>query len=329
MVPYLLVGVGTTYGQLGQLTAAQSSIDNALEAALLTGSNELHAMALAQKSWLSAWRGNLPEASRVAEQAITLKGPVSDWFSAIAHGMLAQCRLYTDDPDACVTLLVTAGGGPDLPALDPVTRIGWFELLAQAEAARHQSAEAVQWADRAQALAATMNLTGRRGFGQLAQALARHETDPAGALTYANAAQRSFAACGDQVQLGRAHLAAGVALGSIGDTDAARTEFNRATQLFDACGTVLFQNHTRQALRRLNARRPRRSRRDGPVHQLTERELEIARLASSGLTNRQIAERLYLSPKTVEVHLSRGFAKLGISTRAALAGCLAKDPRCG
>ena len=56
---------------------------------------------------------------------------------------------------------------------------------------------------------------------------------------------------------------------------------------------------------------------------LTPQELQIARLAASGLTNKQIAERLFLSPRTVGGHLYQIFPKLGITTRAALRDALA------
>ena len=58
------------------------------------------------------------------------------------------------------------------------------------------------------------------------------------------------------------------------------------------------------------------------VTALTPQELQIARLAASGLTNKQIAERLYLSPRTVGGHLYQIFPKLGITTRAALRDAL-------
>jgi len=55
---------------------------------------------------------------------------------------------------------------------------------------------------------------------------------------------------------------------------------------------------------------------------LTPQELQIARLAASGLTNKQIAERLFLSPRTVSGHLYQVFPKLGITKRAALRDAL-------
>jgi DNA-binding CsgD family transcriptional regulator len=55
---------------------------------------------------------------------------------------------------------------------------------------------------------------------------------------------------------------------------------------------------------------------------LTPRELAIARLAASGLTNKQVAERLFLSHRTVGAHLGQVFRKLGITSRAALRDAL-------
>jgi DNA-binding CsgD family transcriptional regulator len=55
---------------------------------------------------------------------------------------------------------------------------------------------------------------------------------------------------------------------------------------------------------------------------LTHQELEVATLAAAGLTNRQIAERLYLSPRTVSSHLHKLFPKLGVTSRAALPAAL-------
>ncbi|HXB48997.1 MAG TPA: LuxR C-terminal-related transcriptional regulator [Streptosporangiaceae bacterium] len=63
----------------------------------------------------------------------------------------------------------------------------------------------------------------------------------------------------------------------------------------------------------------------GPAS-LTPQQRQIAELAATGLTNKQIGERLYLSPRTVATHLHQLFPKLGVTTRAALRDALADQP---
>ena len=53
------------------------------------------------------------------------------------------------------------------------------------------------------------------------------------------------------------------------------------------------------------------------THRLTRRECEVVMLVAEGLTNAQIAERLWISPGTVRRHLQNAFAKLGVHTRTA------------
>ena len=67
--------------------------------------------------------------------------------------------------------------------------------------------------------------------------------------------------------------------------------------------------------------RPRRDRLEG-VEALTPAERRVAQLAAEGLTNRQIAETLWVTLKTVEVHLGRSYGKLGIGGRGQLSAAL-------
>jgi DNA-binding CsgD family transcriptional regulator len=61
----------------------------------------------------------------------------------------------------------------------------------------------------------------------------------------------------------------------------------------------------------------------GGIDSLSARELEIAALVADGLTNREIAARLFLSEKTVESHMTRVFQKLGLRSRAQVAAAIA------
>jgi DNA-binding NarL/FixJ family response regulator len=78
-----------------------------------------------------------------------------------------------------------------------------------------------------------------------------------------------------------------------------------------------------QARRELRASGESSGRRDLAVRdQLTAQELQIAQLAAQGLSNRDIAQRLYLSHRTIGTHLYRIFPKLGITSRGELRSAL-------
>jgi DNA-binding CsgD family transcriptional regulator len=100
-----------------------------------------------------------------------------------------------------------------------------------------------------------------------------------------------------------------------------RREFTLAGETFDRLGAGPWRDRAAAELRATGQTRSRETVR-GPAA-LTPQEWEIARLAGSGLTNKQIAERLFLSHRTVGAHLYQIFPKLGITSRAALRDALA------
>ena len=89
-----------------------------------------------------------------------------------------------------------------------------------------------------------------------------------------------------------------------------------ALDTFDRLGAEPWARRGRRELRATGRTRRHSQDLDAPL--LTPQESQIARLAAAGLTNKEIAERLYLSPRTVGGHLYRVFPKLGITSRAAL-----------
>ena len=97
----------------------------------------------------------------------------------------------------------------------------------------------------------------------------------------------------------------------------AREPLRKALELAARTESALLARHTHAELDASGAR-PRRERLEG-VEALTPAERRVAQLAAEGLTNRQIAETLWVTLKTVEVHLGRSYGKLGITGRGKLA----------
>ena len=87
------------------------------------------------------------------------------------------------------------------------------------------------------------------------------------------------------------------------------------------CGALALAEHARDELVACGAR-PRRLVRTG-VDALTASELRVARLAAGGASNREIAQALYVSRKTVETHLGAIYRKLDVSARERLGDLLA------
>ena len=95
-----------------------------------------------------------------------------------------------------------------------------------------------------------------------------------------------------------------------------RAPLRESVALFDALGASAWSRRARQELRATGEKIGRRA--PDVRDRLTAQELQIAQLAAEGLTNRQIAERLFLSPRTIGGHLYRIFPKLEITARAQL-----------
>ncbi|MDH2426345.1 LuxR family transcriptional regulator [Sphaerisporangium sp. TRM90804] len=100
----------------------------------------------------------------------------------------------------------------------------------------------------------------------------------------------------------------------------ARPELRRAADLFASIGATAWRRRAEQELRATGVAVAQRS---DAAHGLTSQQLEVARLAAAGLSNKEIGERLFLSSRTVGAHLYRIFPKLGITSRAALRDALA------
>ncbi|WP_253776773.1 AAA family ATPase [Goodfellowiella coeruleoviolacea] len=131
----------------------------------------------------------------------------------------------------------------------------------------------------------------------------------------------------------RTHLLYGEMLRRRRRPSAARERLRRALLTFDACGARVWADRVRAELRvagqadRVDPAGTARTDRPALATQLTPQQLRIARCVAAGSTNREVAVRLSLSPRTVDHHLRNVFAALGIRSRVELARIIAAEHR--
>ena len=153
-------------------------------------------------------------------------------------------------------------------------------------------------------------------------ALAMATPDPTQADHYYHQAQTHPRAHHFPYELARIHLAHGIRQRHTHGPKTARHSLTFAAQTFQRLGAATWAERAHAELRVSGLA----SRTTTQLTELTWQERRIANLAASGLTNKEIGERMHLSPRTVSSHLYRVFPKLGITSRAALRDALGKIP---
>jgi len=123
----------------------------------------------------------------------------------------------------------------------------------------------------------------------------------------------------------KARTELGAALRRANRRSEAREQLRRAAELATICGARPLAARANTELQVTGAR-PRRIALSG-VESLTPSERRVAQIAAEGPTNREIAQALFVTPKTVEIHLSSVYRKLGISSRGQLPAALAEPSR--
>jgi DNA-binding CsgD family transcriptional regulator len=178
--------------------------------------------------------------------------------------------------------------------------------LGDVPAARKLAEEQLELADR-------VGLPGPRGAAL--RALAR-TSKPGVAADLLEDAVGLLAGSPVRSEHARALVELGAVLRRANRRAEAREPLRRGLDLADRCG---MRRLARRALEELHATgaRPRRSARSG-LEALTPAEHRVAALAADGLSNREIAQQLYVTRRTVETHLTHVFQKLGLATRADL-----------
>ena len=146
-------------------------------------------------------------------------------------------------------------------------------------------------------------------------AIALAAGDPAAAADLALRAAERAESVDAPLPAARCRTLAGEALAAAGRRDDGVRELLRAEDELSALGAARYRDEAARELRRLGERVTARQRRGGGdgLDALSGREREIADLVAAGRTNREIGGELFLSEKTIEGHLTRIFAKLGVT----------------
>lgn len=161
-----------------------------------------------------------------------------------------------------------------------------------------------------------------RQIGTALRAAARLE-DGEQALELHREAEEVFGASNDRLGHAVALADLGGALRRAGERKRARDYLSRAVEAARACGATPVATQAHDELVAAGAR-PRRDPTESRS-QLTASETRVARMAAQGMTNREIAQTLFLTEKTIELHLTNSYRKLDIGSRSQLARALAPE----
>jgi DNA-binding NarL/FixJ family response regulator len=266
-------------------------------------------------------RGRLAEAQQVlVDYHISDRRPTDTIIMHFIPIARARLRLRRNEPAEALDDLLAVGrfladGGYLNPGFAE-----WRTDTVQAHVALGDIDAATKLADE--------NLELARAFGaarSIARALrVKALTDPHRGLDLLAEAVEVLA--GDQSELERAYclVAYGSALRRAGQRNSALEPLRHGLDLATRCGAAPLAESAREELHAAGAR-PRRDAVSGR-DALTTSELRVARLAADGRTNRDIAQALFLTTRTVEAHLTATYRKLAIRGRAQLRAAITERP---
>ena len=316
----------------GRLREAIECCEVALETARLSASPHELYRALFELGWTRYYAGDLSAAIAAHEESAAVDprlagGTIPNGGGGPGWG-LGVAALEAGEIDRARQLLLELVGD-DVARTMPVERCFDWESLALLELAGGDVDAADGYARRAEEDAALLPLqlpAALAGRARAAVLLARDE--PLEAARVAHASYEAAGSVGARLQAAFSRALEGRALAAAGERLDAVAALRDAEHELDACGSVRVRDEMRRELRRLGARSEPRGPAapgDSGIGALSKRELEIARLVTDRLTNREIAAALFLSDKTIESHLRNIFHKLGVTSRVEVARAVERE----
>src|SRR4051812_8908075 len=308
-----LAGLSVSQAWAGQMTDAENSYDEAAEISALIGVPPPATTGVLLE--VRAWQGREDEsravASLTAEWGKEKGASILEIFALMGLTVLElgmgrypealrwSLQIFQDDPPGF--------GNRVLPDVIEAGMRGGDRESAEAAMARltvRASAAATPWA-----------------LGVLARSTALM-ADDADAEDFYLEAIRNLSKTAMRTELARPHLLYGEWLRRRKRRRDAQLQLRTAHDMFAAMGAVAFADRA-QSEQRASGHSKRDAPRPHDPLDLTPQETQVARQASVGVTNAEIASRLFITTSTVEYHLSKVFRKLGVTSRRQLAAAMA------
>jgi DNA-binding CsgD family transcriptional regulator len=305
-------------------------LDDAIEAARLAGDAQGLSMNLFNRALAASMAGDLETSLRTGAESVELASSIDNGvITAFAGAIHAQTLLEIGDASNARDLLLASVGGDEIPLLAGGWKAHFFEVLTRCNLAIGDLEGARLAAERVKVEAAEHGLVLTRLMANRAEGeVALVDGDADRAVRLARSAVAEAEEIGTIAHLAPSRALLGRALMAAGRVEEAAAELEEAAGEFDVLGASPYRLQVESQLRQLGRTIHRRTRPGDSgavgIAALTGRELEVAELVLDRRTNREIAEELFLSTKTVETHMRNIFNKLGVSSRVEVARALVK-----
>lgn len=330
VLPILTPILGTSLALTGQMERSVEVLDDAIEAARLVGDAQGLSMNLFNRALAAVMAGDFDTSLPMGAESVELANSIDNGvITAFAGAIHAQTLLEIGDAQTARDLLLDSVGGEEIPLLAGGWRAHFFEVLTRIHLALDDLDEARRAAERVRAEAVSPGLVLTRLMADRAGAeVALADGRAQRAVSLSRSALAGAAEIGAQAHIAPSRVLLGRALVAAGSVEEAIEELTTAVDEFDDLGAETYRLQVESLLRKLGKTIHRRTKPgragSGGIATLTGRELEVAELVVDRRTNREIAEELFLSTKTVETHMRNIFNKLGVSSRVEVARALVK-----
>lgn len=321
-LPWSLTGRAELYIRIGQWELATADAEEATCLSEQTAQTTLTVWSLDCLARLAAAMGREQTCHRHAEHALRLTEE-----QRIVHGKiylnstLGLLELGLGRIDSAIRYLSSVQQVVDVYGQQEPRIVHWQADLIEAHV-RAGDADAARTA--LETLERQARSTGGRwtlGTAARCRGLLADESE---AEEYFATALEHLQALPAPFEIARTHLCRGERLRRASRRTDARHALRTAIETFDRLGAEPWANRARQELG-ATGETPRRRHENADRDQLTPHELQVALIVANGASNREAAAALFLSPKTVEFHLSHIYRKLNIRSRSELAALAARQ----